>query len=685
MRKLGRKLLIQVFGGRSFEAMNDARMRRVDLLTVDVFDTLVTRLVYHPADVFKLADVVLRREGIIRADLPPWSEVRSRAEDEVRKASIHEEVRLSEIYDWLLNSGHVPSGKIDAAMGVELMLERALSRPITSMVNCVNQVISTGGAVVAVSDTYFSASEVRGLLDQAGVDKARTGLVTSADKRLTKRTGTLFRSMLPEWLRAGRNRLHVGDNFESDFLRARLAGMQAAPFLSGKPSLREKALHKSLEGQPLLQSVVAGSARATRLGGTFADKHAQAVWDISATMTGPLLFTFVAWSLSEAVRKGVRRLYFFARDGEILMKIAAELQPILAPGVECRYLYVSRKSLHLPAVTEFGEAQNEWIFDGALGSSLRTFLARLDLTPEAYLALLGSDSPVARHDPDLPLTEELVEEIKRSTEQASVRQLILDRATTRRRDCLAYLTQEGMLDGGPIGVVDIGWRGRLQRSISIIVSTQDPAVSDRLSGYYIDLDVVPTDAGTFTRFAGLCPEETFSWAGRASIFEVLCSAHHGTTVGYERDSAGVMQPILASPRNAEAEAWGVDLQQAAATEFARNVITVLSLAGINALDHLPALARTSLQVAKTVILSPSRAEAEALGTFRHASDERHTVMEEIAGVIDFRPQAIRQRFGPAYRGRRISYWPEASVVRSTPNAMRPLALSMLRRAPGRAK
>jgi hypothetical protein len=387
--------------------------------------------------------------------------------------------------------------------------------------------------------------------------------------------------------------------------------------------------------------------------------------------------------LRETVRRGIGKLFFFARDGEILMKIVAELQPVVAPAVECRYLYVSRKSLHFPAVTEFGEPQREWMFDKAVGASLKTFLARLDIGVDEYRDLLPVGNALAKIDATAILTASLVNEIERSLDIESVGRLVLERAAVRRQECLAYLTQEGLLEPGPIGVVDIGWRGRLQRSICTIVSTQDEQYSNRLHGFYFDLDYTPASSGTFSRFIELYNGNNFHWAARASLFEVLCSAHHGTTTGYETDANGTVRPTLASVRNEEAGVWGVDLQQDAVVEFTKNVLTVFSIAEIEPLEFVQALAQASLTIAKMVILRPTRAEADALGSFGHASDEQHNAFEPIAGTIEFGPQALMKRFGPSYRGRRISYWPEASVVRSTPRSMNNLALSVLRALPGR--
>ena len=65
-------------------------------------------------------------------------------------------------------------------------------------------------------------------------------------------------------------------------------------------------------------------------------------------MAGPLLTAFVAWVLQEAKAQGVRRLYFVARDGEVLMAVAQILASRLG-GPELRYLFGSRRAWLAPS------------------------------------------------------------------------------------------------------------------------------------------------------------------------------------------------------------------------------------------------------------------------------------------------------------------------------------------------
>jgi predicted HAD superfamily hydrolase len=83
----------------------------------------------------------------------------------------------------------------------------------------------------------------------------------------------------------------------------------------------------------------------------------QVIWDTTASAVAPMLFGFVHWCLVEAQKKGIQRLYFVARDGQILQKIAQVICHNWGYTIDCRYLYGSRQAWHLPAIQEIGEVE----------------------------------------------------------------------------------------------------------------------------------------------------------------------------------------------------------------------------------------------------------------------------------------------------------------------------------------
>lgn len=682
IRARARSILLKLSGVRPFDARADRRLASTRLLSVDAFDTLITRVVMHPTDVFAICGIILRRREIIDIEPSAWRDRRHEAESEIARESYPREVRLDEIYDRLQQAGLLSAGHKNIAREIECDVERCLSRPIAEMIDMVNGFLADGGSATILSDTSLPESQLADLLKAAGLALGRNAIHASSRSGATKRSGAMFRSILSRAEHRAGSILHVGDNHHSDYRQARRARLAAAPYLASRPTRFERRLHDSLPMPELLGSIIAGSARATRLGRFLPDPHRQAIWDLSSNVTGPLLFSFVAWTLREAKRRGIRTLYFFSRDGEILLRIAHELQQDRVAPIECRYLHVSRQSLHLPGVTELGDPEREWILDNAGRNNLSYLLRRLDIAVDEFIGLLPAQSDLRRLDPEAPMTQAGIRAVSGCLDLAAVRTLILDRAARRRVLCLDYMKDQHLLAPGQIGVVDIGWRGRLQRSLCRAISTVEPAFPERLHGFYIDLDRPPTDAGSFSAFSTLCGTG-FSWASRGSLFEIFCAAQHGTVRRYERGQDGVVAPLLASDTNPEAATWGLAIQQEAIVAFCRNARLGLELAQIDMREHVPELAKAAVEVVRLFVSRPAASEAAAFGSFTHFSDEQHDLVEQMAGPIDFRPHALLKRLGPAYREQRISYWPEGSLARSVPEWLRGVALSMLRAMPGR--
>jgi len=704
LKRALRPAVLGFLGARPFSPVLDRRGDGEALVTVDAFDTLVTRIVRKPADVFLVCGRLLRERDATRLDAAGWRDRRVAQEARLAAAAHPREVTLAEIYDALVAAGDLPAAERSAALELEREVERRVSRPIAPMIAAMNRRTDSGLPVRVLSDTYLPEADLHALLLEAGLRLAPEMIHASSRTGRTKRGGELFDTVLvppappdagairaegtrPWRLRAGRPALHVGDNLDSDWRRARAAGLRAAPYLAGGPNRYERALAAALPGEGLT-SAFAGAARSARLGRHFPDAHRQAVWDSSADVTGPLLFSFVAWVLSEARARGLRTLYFLARDGEILLQVARRILDGMAasgeaPAIECRYLYASRRSLHLPGVVVLGPTELDWIFEDAGERSLDAFLARADIRVEEFLPLLDAASPLRGRDPGGRLSGEEVGALRAAFGLAAVQALVLDRAAARRATCLDYMRGEGLLDPGAVGIVDIGWKGRLQRSLCRVAQTVEPGFADRLHGFYIDLDRRPEGAGRLSTFSEVCRSGRFRWAARGALFEVFCAAGHGTVTGYAHDPDGRIGATLAEPGNPAAERWGLAVQQAAVTRFAEDATAGLRLLGFDPLAQSPALARATLAAVRLFVEQPGRAEAEAYGRFRHAADEGHGVFEEMAGRIDLRPWKLARRLGPAYRDRRISFWPEASVSRTLSGPFRPLALSLLQNLPGR--
>ena len=183
-------------------------------------------------------------------------------------------------------------------------------------------------------------------------------LYVSNEVGATKRAGSLFRHMLEKENLTARDLTHCGDGVESDFLGARKAGVLTELFTGTQLNRLERAMLSVPSRSPWVTSQLAGISRVTRLSvpEDASDVLAGSV-AIASSVVAPLLVGFVSWVLQDAKAQGLERLYFVARDGQVLHKIAQALKPEL----EVRYLYGSRQAWYIPSAFSVSRAELEFV------------------------------------------------------------------------------------------------------------------------------------------------------------------------------------------------------------------------------------------------------------------------------------------------------------------------------------
>lgn len=655
---------------------SDGRRIREDhgLISFDAFDTLITRPLERPSDIFLLTGYKLKNELDPAIAPEAWLRIRQSAEVRARKAGVERDVTLADVYREIAATTGLPSAFLAAAQAIEVGLEKRLLRPITSMVDTFN-LFSQWGRTAVISDIYFSRPDLESMLAACGVRVNPAELFISCESGRTKRTGSLF-----ALAKSGSGRhLHVGDNVFSDLFQVWLSRGRAAPFFKASPTRLERELGRGGIEPPLLGSALAGSARTARLRVKATSAHEQALAEVSAGFTAPLLLAFVVWVLKQAELSKVDRLYFLARDGQLLLSIAQKISDAYKLRTNLVYLHVSRQSLHLPALFDVA-TDGLCMFGFAAGQSLVDILRKFDVDVDhpvisRFRERHGIGSPRAAMT--LPELDAMLGKIRADKEVCG---LIDTTAASARELLLGYLNQKAFCAAGNVGVVDIGWRGNLQRSLAQVVRRDDAGFGERLSGFYFGLYDRPGNCGGLNDFLGTAIAEPLKPFVRGSMFEALCAADHGTTIGYERMADGMVLPKLLTEDNPEATAWGLKIQHDAVNAYVDDVLAVLVEAGIDIFDCLDGLAQGAAIVTRRVVGSPSRGEAAALGSFPHASDQLHNVFEEIAPPLPLDARKLMSRLRARGSEPLISYWPEASIVRAIPSAGSRLVLSGLQMA-----
>lgn len=264
-------------------------------------------------------------------------------------------------------------------------------------------------------------------------------------------------------------------------------------------------------------------------------------WMLYAQIVAPFMVSFVEWILKSADQDHVKKLYFLARDGQILWKIASELKKAGATDIECRYLLASRQALHLPGHLDITQSK-EWILENTSHLAIATIAARLQIDPNTLSEALGANHKLSI---DKNLTPAERNEISALLEQPSALRMI-DLATQQAFNIASgYFRQEGLLSDQeiPIGLVDVGWHGRLQRSIENIFKKNNKSCS-QVHGYYLALNdrlvFSGADADRLKAFmyAPSGPHKEKWILDHVEMIELLHAADHASTMHYVENGNG---------------------------------------------------------------------------------------------------------------------------------------------------
>ncbi|MCS7091225.1 MAG: glycosyltransferase [Verrucomicrobiota bacterium] len=518
---------------------------RIRAVSFDFFDTLVWRWTDQPSGVFVEVGERLRDRGALPSH---WSSedyhvYRRMAEVRTRQktadgSSRWEDITLKEILEELRPLG------VDASLAAEaeLTAEEDLCCINPALVQFALWLRERGLRVVVISDVYLSAGHLARILQVNGCDPALFHRIyTSADHRVCKSTGNLFRAVLRAEGWSADQWLHLGDNLRSDVLGAWSAGVRAVPYTSVWPSA---SVILEREGFLPGRRVTVFSTRALRFLATrrFAGEEPSAFFGrAGALVAGPVLSGFAGWACEQFAAAGVRKVGAFMREGALLGQMLEREAHARGLTLEVRPLYVNRISTDLAALGRLtAHKLIEWI-------GRRQTLSAGDICKQ-----LGLDD---RDLSGLPLpaesrldSEDRILELAKWLFRPEIAKRIETRSRQERRMFLEYLGP-WLEAGGALGLCDIGYNATAQYQMHQILRLE--GLSIRMVGCYVlgcevaalraleGLDV-RTYLGSFGH-----PAMTF-WAFLRSpaFLEQLINASCGTTTGYQRCADGTVVPVL---------------------------------------------------------------------------------------------------------------------------------------------
>jgi predicted HAD superfamily hydrolase len=546
------------------------------IYSFDIFDTVLTRLVIKPSHIFSICGDRANQYGWLQISAAVYERERIKAEERSRQFCEGGEVQLQEIYRELANTLEIDVVTQQKLQELELVVETEYLVTVPEIVSKIEQIRKSGANIIFISDMYLPSEFLRARLQQFGIWGDRDRLYVSSEYRKSKGKGDLFKYVLQDLQIAASDLIHTGNNLHADIKRPQSLGIRTVYFEQANPNRYETILEKFSPYTEGISSHLASISRYSRLHITALDPKQQILGDIAVSVAAPILSAYVIWILQQAKAQKLARIYFLARDGEILLQIAQKLAPQIYPEVELRYLYVSRQALRIPGLTKINQGFWDWMFDNTDFLSIESLLKRMCLSTEVAAPILSAVGyPLSTWQRNL--SQEERKTLRDQLEQNQVLMAALLQVAEQKRQVLkSYLQQEKMLDGQTFGLVDVGWRGSLQISLENVFAlfgTQMPV------GFYFAIAKpsggIQHQGKVLAYFFDLI--ENFGMRSKiddryVSAMEVFCAGCQGTTLDYQLQADGSVIPLLKHEHNQPALDWGLPFFQSSVLHYVQHLI-----------------------------------------------------------------------------------------------------------------
>ena len=278
------------------------KTEKFDVVTFDVFDTLLIRDVMKPTDVFRFSYGEVGRY------------IRIIAEFIARKTSNSGEVSLDDI-----------DKKCIFSCDKEIDFEYKTCRANPSIKQIYESLKKQGKKMYAISDMYIDSNTIKKLLLKVGYD---IPVIVSCEENCDKTTGELFELFLNRYSYKPSQVMHIGDNKVADYEGANKVGIKS--IIINKHDNKLSYTKYTNSNYELAAFINHGL-----------NEEKDDVVKIGYEIIGPIILSFCQWLHEKYKTIGFERLYFLARD----MRFTYEVYRLLYPKDDARYLCVSRKSL----------------------------------------------------------------------------------------------------------------------------------------------------------------------------------------------------------------------------------------------------------------------------------------------------------------------------------------------------
>jgi len=276
-----------------------------DVISFDIFDTLILRPFAKPADLFMLIGKRLNRSEFFR--------IRTDAEKKAREtASLTKgsrEITIDDIYTLIEKRTGIPK-----ELGIQTELETELQYCFANpyMKRVFRLLKEHNKTVIIVSDMYFPHDMMEKLLQNAGYS-GYDKLYVSCDYGCSKSTKSLYQYVKQDF--QNQKLVHIGDNHFSDIQCAEACGLDTRYYKNcheiGNP-------YRADGMSELVGSAYAGIVNTHLHNGT---RKFSTYYEYGFIFGGFYILGICNWMHRKAKAENIDKILFLSRDGAIYQKV----------------------------------------------------------------------------------------------------------------------------------------------------------------------------------------------------------------------------------------------------------------------------------------------------------------------------------------------------------------------------
>lgn len=494
-----------------------------DVISFDIFDTLILRNVHKPTDIFEIVGKKIRELSWCE----DFAKLRIQAEADSRLHVQNAESNFEEIYQEIRR--HLPD-HADEIRQMELETEMRFVTANPFMKKLYTYCKEKQKKIIFISDMYLSSEFIGKLLEKCGYTKEK--IFVSNEYRTNKGSGGLYEAARKECGLDKDRWLHIGDNRGSDYEQAKRFGIRA---------LLYKNVSTYFEWDVPLnpaESIMAGIRNNLLFNGEYSG-----YWErFGIAYAFPIYMGFTKWLYD--MTRDEDNLFFLARDGYAIKQLYERICEKTGKKIHTDYVYVSRNTLQIPVMAL--EAQMDRAIK--IMTNLDNFREESPTVREVLRTVRIYDEDVSTQMLqlfDLKSMEEIVNrdncwKVQKLAAWLSekVRERLL-----KEKDMLAdYLEEHRFSEWDRINIMDIGWVGSCQDAL-------EKMLKKRICGYYFGT----LDTSARQKYCSMfgwvfddgmpCYDACNIYNKNGMMYEWLFSAPHGSTWGYEKKKEGIL-PLL---------------------------------------------------------------------------------------------------------------------------------------------